>query len=113
MYKGVCYFNGSNFTIDRLSASSPLTCGRGGKNSIQGEVIVCDDANCSTCNNTTKPIQCSHNHNGSTISLLRPSNSSSYSGSNMMYKCCLPYSCNDSDTSIIKVNIQGKYVWIL
>ena len=105
----ICYSNGSNFTIDRLS-ESPLICGH---NNTQGEVqvIVCDDDNCdsrSTCDATTKPIQCSHTSNGtgSTIS-LQPSNSTGYSGSNMMYKCCLSNSC---DTT---VNIQGKYMWIL
>ena len=63
--------------------------------------------NGSTCNNASRPIQCTRIGNGFELKKLDdgPPN---YSTDELGYKCCLPYSCDNDSTDIIVVNILGK-----
>ena len=59
------------------------------------------------CTNTTSPIQCN------TIATGGPTNTTLqrvaiFNHMELVYKCCLPYDCNDGHTDIIIANLFSK-----
>ena len=94
------YSDGSYFLSDFLS-NTVLHCHNGYDEALI-EVLLPSG---SSCNDTTSPIQCTHSDNN-TIEIRRVG---SFSLSDeLVYKCCLPYSCDTNDTGMITANIFGK-----
>ena len=105
---GTCYPNGSYFAIDNLN-TMPLSCGTN-RTLASGEVLL---PNGSTCDNASRPIECTKKHEDDTngFALMWTNNGSScHSTSTGVrgYKCCLPYSCDNDSTDIIIANIYCK-----
>ena len=103
MYQRKCYTNGSYFLNDDLRNNKDLICGH--SDAGGGQWLYPDDT---TCTNTSSPIECTRDDtNGNTIE-LRKLNSYFSIGNELGYTCCLPHSCNNSNTDMITANIYGK-----
>ena len=97
------YCDGSYFLSDFLSSTTVLRCHSGYHNEtlVTGEALLPSG---SSCNDSTSPIQCTHDNN--TFAMKRVG---SFSLSDeLAYKCCLPYSCDSHGTGMVRANIFGK-----
>ena len=106
MHDGVCYTNGSYFVIGPLSTTN-LICGH---SDAGGQWLY---PNGTTCTNTSSPIQCTHNDtDGNTIVLRRDDGTFDIPTHELGYTCCLPHSCNNTNTDMITANIlYSKYMY--
>ena len=105
MYGGVCYSNGSYFLNGPLSTTD-LICGH--SDAGGGQWLYPD---CTTCTSTSSPIQCTHNDtDGNTIVLSKDTSNFDTTTHELGYTCCLPHSCNNTNTDMITANIYSKYM---
>ena len=108
-FYGNCYPNGTYFSIDRLSI--PLICDTH-KKFVDGAVEVLLSNGSSTCNITSRPVECAHKEDTNGFAFKKADDSSSYSWTSdgLEYKCCLPYSCDNSSTDVVVATIIRKYI---
>ena len=104
MYDGSCYTNGSYFVNGDLSTTD-LICGHSDEGG--GQLLY---PNGTTCTSTSSPIQCTHDDtDGNTIVLRRGAGDFNTTTHELGYTCCLPHSCNNTNTDMITANIYSKY----
>ena len=104
VYNGSHYPGGSYFSSDYVYLNTnPLICHHTHGMRGVGEVLL---PNGNTCNDSSRPIQCSHD--GDVIVLGRVGSLLNYSTDELTYKCCLPYGCDNNSSLIAIVHIYGK-----
>ena len=100
MNGAVCYTNGSYFLHEDLD-DRPLICGH--SDAGGGQWLYPDGT---TCTSTSSPIQCTHNDtDGNTIVSRRGAGAFNTITHELGYTCCLPHSCNNTNTDMITANI--------
>ena len=108
-FDGNCYPNGTYFPIDHLS--NPLICDTD-KKFVNGALEVFSNDSTFTCDGTSRPVECTHKEDTNGFAFKKADDSSSYSWTTdgLEYKCCLPYSCDNSSTDVIIATIIRKYI---
>lgn len=110
MYNGACYPNGSYFKdtditeLHTLKCALPYSTLSGGewsesKTGPGGGSIDCNK------NSNSDPLRCSNTTTPASLSLYKPTGQSFSKSKDQLYKCCLPTSCSNPDSSVITAHI--------
>ena len=105
-FEGNCYPSGTYFSIEHLRYT-PFICDTH-KDNVSGEVLL---SNGSICDGKSNPVQCTHKEDTNGYAFKKNVNSSHYpwTADGLEYRCCLPYSCDNSSTDVIVATILRKY----